>query len=108
MWLFLSFGFFSVVVYRDEPELLMVRARLLVDLEAMRSRMAAFPVITFYEVADYPYRMVVSRPALAAVLSREVEVMNATNFKGSIQDAERLRFYHEVWSTMKGLEGLEG
>lgn len=111
MWLFLSFGFFSVVAHRDVPYLMLVRGRARQDLVAFRERLRqagfsrnAFEIM-FTPDADYPYRMEVSRDEVKAVLDHEIETVEATNFKSSIKDTQRVRLYHDVWATM--YEGME-
>lgn len=99
MWVFLSDAFLSIVAHRDQPDDLMVRARLPGDIER------AFPgrVAEHTPRADYPYRAIIPRAIVAKVLSDAATEIEYDNFKGSVPDPARHDAYFEVWRAMRRL-----
>jgi hypothetical protein len=96
MWIYTKDGFYSVVEDRDNPGLLLVRARVEGDIErqwpqAMVERNAG---------TDYLYRARMPREAVALALDRLVSKIDYTNFKDSISDSRRSPWYMKVWTTM--------
>ena len=98
MWLFLNDAMLSVVAHRTKPQHLLVRARILGDLERV------FPgaKVTRTPDADYLYRAVVTRKRVAAAIGSELQAITYPNFKGSIPlgNATRSRAYHRCWDAM--------
>lgn len=111
MWVFLNHAMLSVVAHRTKPDHLLVRARLKGDLQR------AFPGVKVQRTpdADYLYRAVVPRWAVAQVLADQVSAIDYPNFKGSIggagadpHAATRSRAYHRCWDAMMDAQvGLE-
>ena len=111
MWLFTTFGFFSVVAHASKPDHLLVRARSLDDIARLRTRVTetwpthpeSKPDIFETIDADYPYRMTVLRTLFADAVADELRSMTATNFKHAVaeQDPARARLYTRVWWEMK-------
>ena len=68
MWLTLNNAFLSLVAHRTQPDSLMVRARGAGDIAAV------FPqaVVTHTPTADYPYRAVILRSEMAAVIAGQI------------------------------------
>lgn len=101
MWIMLNDAFVSLVEDRNDPELLMARARRSGDLAK------AFPgiveVFTDYP-ADYPYRCSISKIEAAACVGAHVMGINYPNFKDSVKEPDRKLIYSEVWRTMLDLE----
>lgn len=119
MWLFTTFGFFSVVAHRDCPKSLMIRARVRTDLEGFL--FAAAPSIALLREptpeiietprADYPFRIVVSRFTFGAILAEYIDNMHYANFKNEIhrvQGSERAENYHDVWEVLHDLDPRHG
>jgi hypothetical protein len=98
MWVFLSGSFLSIVEHNADPSLLLVRARIRYDIEQV------FPGTQVVETpdADYRFRVVVLRSAVARVISEEVLRINYGNFKDSVREQARRDVYSGVWSVMLG------
>jgi hypothetical protein len=98
MWIFTKDAFVSIVADKDNPDSgsLLVRARKKEHLEALFPYSRVFSALG----SDYAFRTWVSRDEVKAVMCREIDEVNYTNFKNSIQDSE----YHDaalnVWWAM--------
>lgn len=103
MWLLTKNSFISVVQHREQPDNVLVRARVKKHLE----RLFPHKVNEIYadSEADYKYRLLVSKKELAEVLSAYIlNDLNYDNFKASQEadDPAWMRFLHAVWA-----EGLK-
>lgn len=98
MWIFLNDAFMSVVEHRDDSNLLMVRARLPGDLEAVFPDLA--PSVQTTPDADYMFRVVVTRERMMQAMIDEVGRIDYFNFKSSVSDCDRHDAYLGVWSVM--------
>lgn len=117
MWLVTTYGFFSVVAHRDEPDKVLIRARSRGDLEnlcelgadspgdANSGEFAADEIIELDD-ADYRYRLIVERSSWEQVASRLVAEIDYPNFKDAVgvEDPERAHLYMEVWSALRRVE----
>lgn len=106
MWLLTVQGFYSVVAHRDDPDMLLVRARARDDIEALREQI---PALEPFEDpgADYRHRAVVSRAEWVAALAQLVAAVDYDNFKDAVaarQGGARSGLYGRVWSTLRGLQ----
>ncbi len=105
--MFTSLGFFSVVAHRDDEAMLLVRARVRGDLEALRDRHLPGHDILEWEGSDYRFRLVASRDEWARVAGELGAGIDYANFKDAVaegQGASRARLYSRVWQTMFGLQ----
>jgi hypothetical protein len=103
MWTMTPTGFTSAVVHRDDPSLLMVRARDRESLLALVRDLGRSEGDVYSSLpSDYPYRVVVSKTEYADWLRDQALGIAYTNFKG---EAARRRgdafvaFLHEVWAS---------
>lgn len=96
MWIFTSKGMISVVRHREEPQLMMVRARQSDVLKALfhEEKFLITPD------ADYRYRMEVPQSDVINALEEELENMQYDNFKNSIEDHDYHTACSKVWSVM--------
>jgi len=107
MWIFTTFGFFSVVQKPGE-ELLCVRARSAADLDRLRG--AYLPGLHPTQVGggtDYPYRAHVDRTEFAGCLADIVRDLSYPNFKSAVSNEsghERGHTYHKVWAALCAVE----
>ncbi len=127
MWLFLPFGFFSIVAHRERPADVLVRARSQADLDTFadalddavheasgrkRELTHAGANVKSTPRADYPFRLIASRKDVSALLARFLEgggvdndppELDYDNFKDRVaeSDPERAHLYLEVWSSMR-------
>jgi hypothetical protein len=106
MWTFTETGFTSAVQHRDNPDLLVVRARDLLSLEPIA---AEFPEleITSSATSDYPHRIIMPKTKYASWLVKGVVALNYPNFKNRVYQTRGQKFAHllsNVWATMLGAE----
>lgn len=98
MWLFLKDSFVSVVADKDDSSMLWVRARSKRCLESMFGDGAKIKESLYN---DYNYRVKIDRVEFSRMMaSIALENINYTNFKDSLIDVKRHRFYSNVWSVM--------
>ncbi len=107
MWLFTTFGFFSVV-QKKAGETLTVRARDRADLDRLRARL--LPELGPTEEwtgTDYAFRATAPREAVARAMAKLVDELDYRNFKNAVA-AElgpgRADLYHDVWDVMMRLQ----
>ena len=83
MWTFTETGFTSAVQHRDNPDLLVVRARDLLSLEPI---VAEFPEleITSSATSDYPHRVIMPKTKYASWLVNSVDTLNYPKFKNRV------------------------
>jgi hypothetical protein len=93
MWLFTRHAFLSIIQHRDQPDMLMVRARVKGDIEHY------FPDASVIRLddADYLYRAVIPRKAVVAVMAKAVEQIDYDKFKPAVEDKRREVYYFSVW-----------
>ena len=105
MWLYTSKSFVSVVAHKDNPGLLVVRARIKDDI----LELFPFAVVTHTTTTDYPYRANLKRSEVAAVVSQYIADINYYNFKSSVpkDDYKRSKVYSTVWGASMDLEDLK-
>lgn len=96
MWIFTSKGMVSIVRHRNEPQLMMVRARQPDVLKTL------FPEekLLITPDADYRYRMEVPQSDVINALEDQLETMQYDNFKNSIEDHDYHTACSKVWSVM--------
>lgn len=111
MWSFTGFGFFSVIQHRDDPELLLVRARVREDLVNLKKYLPNLGDITDTPNADYPYRALAWRVDYAEAMKRAILDIDYTNFKNGVtktQGHARHDLYMRVWGVMRTAEQTLG
>lgn len=96
MWLFTSNGFLSIVAHRNQPGMLLVRARRDGEIEEM------FPdaTVTRTDRADYLFRAVVPRQDVANTVAHYAKTIDYDNFKNSVSDRDRHDAYMNTWTVM--------
>ncbi len=102
MWIFTSKSFLSVVVDRNHPSRLLVRARMEGDIEVMFPNAKAF----IDEMADYKYRAFVTKNEFNSALEDYTVNLNYDKFKPSIPSHQALRqqAYLDVWAVMEAYQ----
>ncbi len=108
MWLFTTFGFFSIVQKGCGTDEVQVRARRRSDLEALRERLPGPREIVETPWADYRYRLVVTKRELGRIVAQAIGDIDYPNFKEAVRagggDAARMSAYHRVWGALLGLQ----
>jgi len=105
MWLFTTFGFFSVV-QKEGDEDLTVRARVVGDLDRLRERVPALSP-TRTGAGRYPYRATVPRRDWAAGLmglAVEIRYDDYLHAVAEEQSCRRAAVYMVVWELLEELE----
>lgn len=102
MWIFTKDGFFSIVQHKDDPNYLMVRARVREDIQ----RAFGPSDIKESEGSDYRFRKVVPRPVVADYMSKAVAEIDYTSVKDEIDQGEKDRhdMLYKVWAAHMGLQ----
>lgn len=106
MWVFLPFGYFSVVQKHGDDDLT-VRSRVRADLDELRARCPGLGETVEGGGTDYPYRAKVSHADLASAMAEITSSIAYDNFKNQVADVagyDRASAYGSVWSTLYGLE----
>jgi hypothetical protein len=120
VWIFLPFGFFSIVRIRrrSSDDELCVRARRLRDLVRFREALDGSAQILRTPERDYPFRLFAPRVDVARAVGNFVLAeLNYPNFKaaarsyradatGRLDDGEArtMNALHDVWSAMQRVE----
>lgn len=104
MWVMSRTGFFSVVAHRDNPALVLVRAR---DLDQLKRLSAENPTGPFEIVetplADYPVRTTLTKDRFETIVAWMARSIDYDNFKNAVHaDPACSDDYHgflgKVWS----------
>ena len=105
MWLFTKNSFVSIVQHREQPDDVLVRARAKKHLARLFPETA--DQIWHDSEADYPWRLIVSKQALAERVSAYIlQNLSYDNFKAAQEkdDPAWPRFLHAVWAEGLRLE----
>ena len=99
MWVFTKYGFISAVEHRDNPELVMVRAR---DENSINHLADNFGLkVTKTESADYLYRVTMTRTQFEKFLKDYARhELSYDNFKDSIINVKFHDACIDVWKVM--------
>jgi hypothetical protein len=106
MWLLTTRGFYSAVAARDEPDTMIVRARVRLDLEALSPLVGDAPILE-HAGSDYAYRVRVPRDTWSSAVDALTREIDYPNFKDAVrarQGYDRARLYQTIWSTLYSLQ----
>ena len=106
MWLITTRGFYSVVEHRDDPDVLLVRARAREDLEALSPLIPDLEIVE-HAGSDYRFRASVARGDWQEVLEQLTAEIDYGNFKNAVATRvgrERAATYGDVWGTLMRLQ----
>jgi hypothetical protein len=96
MWIQLNNAMFSIVEHHTFPDLLQVRARFKGDIEAVFG--VSNGVVMETPESDYMYRIFVPREVVSSVIANEINNINYTNFKNSVEEDWRHDLYTKIWT----------
>lgn len=100
MWVMTNFGAFSIVQHNEQPQVLVVRARVKAHLTALRDRHLPDLVIYHTPENDYHWRAFCLRNAVADFLSTATYELDYPNFKNSVKDDRLHDAYTSVWQVL--------
>ncbi len=113
MWIMTTRGFYSAVQHRDEPDLLLIRARAKHDLIALlelagEADLELDPELRIMEKreADYRWRIILRHEEweqLLVALASEIEYDNFKSAVGRVNNP-RAHTYMRVWSALLEIE----
>ena len=102
MWLFCKSGFFSAVAHETKPDTIHLRARFKGDLERLFKANGIKSKVAYTPQNDYAYRANVSKAQWAAIVAKEAEGIDYTNFKNKVHDGTaRDGAYMDAWLAMR-------
>ncbi len=116
MWIITTLGMYSAVEHRDDPDLIMVRARSYTDLvfltqtEALDDRDDEI-VESKPGQSDYRYRITIPRTVWQAALVELAADIDYDNFKDAVLRKHSRGFaqiLHRVWRDLLDIEQLPG
>jgi len=103
MWVFTTFGFFSIVQKQPSDDFLTVRARAAGDLDRLRDRVPQLSPTITSGGSDYPYRAKIPHAELALALAKIIREIHYSNFKSAAEKElgnARASYLHKVWDVM--------
>src|SRR3954453_4833552 len=106
MWLMTPRGFYSVVAHRDDPDVLLVRARDRADLESLTELSPGLAIANTPE-RDYAWRVLMARAEWERVLGLLATEIDYPNFKDEVareQGYERASLSAQVWPPVRSLQ----
>lgn len=126
MWIISEQGFYSAVQHRDDPTLLMIRARSLGDLTELQALDSVVEAVAHAQQsvssdgvgsddfteprytpdADYPWRMTMPADVFGAAVAEMVLEIDYDNFKSRVGrvNRERAHTYSSLWSKLHDIE----
>jgi hypothetical protein len=111
MWVATQHGFFSAVQSRYYDDDVVVRGRVIADVEFLAAWATAWVGAKHetiqVEKSDYPTRVVLNKGTWTDYLAWEVRELDYDNFKSrvdKVQSEERHHIYGGVWATLLELE----
>jgi hypothetical protein len=107
MWLVTTQGFYSAVESKTDPNMIVVRARVRRDIEALERQIpGAKKMIRDDLGTDYPFRIFVDRATWREAVVALTEAIDYTNFKDEVkarQGKKRASLYERLWGILFGL-----
>jgi hypothetical protein len=118
MWIYSTKGFFSIVQNRDNPDQVIIRARLKKDIDDLKRVFDSLKLrttkIAENSRADYRYRFTADRMDWITVMIRLMVDLHYTNFKDEVYNVEsgevrerRHDAYLRIWAIMCNLQEFE-
>lgn len=100
MWIFLNDAFVSIVAHKDDPDKVVVRARVKGDIENVFGDVEVIET----DNSDYRFRAFLPREMVANAVWNSLMDVDYTNFKDSVKENRRHDAYLGVWDVMRRLQ----
>lgn len=102
MWIFTKDGYIDIKQHKDDPDKLLVRARVKGDLEKI------FPGCVVVEGGgvDYRFRTTLPRYTVAGYIIREIADMDYIEGFKTKADSKRIPFYLRIWETLCDMQDV--
>jgi len=105
MWIFNRDGYFSIHNSKVSRKNVEIRARVKEDLENMRKKLGrSGSKVIHTPIADYPFRIDITRAEFSRYLTGEIALIDYDNFKYEIKDRMRGDILLDVWCATKRFE----
>lgn len=104
MWMMTKIGFYSIV---EKPkDKICIRTRNLRDMIQLQLQVYQDGEIIETPLADYKYRMILTREYFEREFGDFAKYITYDNFKNEVQKTNRHReaLYHQVWNIMRRAE----
>lgn len=101
MWLFTKNGYYSIVQdsYCKHDEVV-IRARVEKDLIDLMKEASINYALTKTPYADYKFRIIIKKEDLKKFINDYIDKLDYNNFKNSIKDKRRSRYYGNIWAEL--------
>lgn len=100
MWIFKTYGFFSVTRSLQEPDKIQIRARVKKDLENLKKRHFLKGRIIETRAADYRWRVICTPKQWEAVALRMAKEITYPNFKAACEPDQKKKPLMAIWSLL--------
>ena len=118
MWIYSTKGFYSIVENRDNPNQVIIRARLKKDIDNLKRIFDSLKLrttkITVSSRTDYRYRFITDRMDWMTVMIRLMLSIDYDNFKNAVFKSEsgkirerRHEAYLKIWGIMCNLQEFD-
>jgi hypothetical protein len=98
-------GFFSAVEHRDDPSVVLVRARCAGDIRALCLRTGRSPAEAEQNLsADYEWRLEMPREEWEETLAGFAADIDYDNFKNAVKSLPHKNAYGRVWAVLLQLQ----
>lgn len=107
MWIMTKIGFYSIV---EKPKgRICIRSRSVADMIQLQLRIYQDGEVQETLLADYRYRMTITREYFEQEFSELVKFVTYNNFKDEIKKHNKHRemLYHQVWNILRNIEREE-
>jgi len=102
VWIYTVSGFYSIVEDRDDPDLLLVRARVKGDIQ----RLWPQAEVAFTPDHDYAYRCLLPRRIVGHAVSEAIKKVGYHSYKDAVRDKRRSIDYLKVWTAMVEMQSV--
>jgi hypothetical protein len=119
LWIFTTRGFFSIVEHKNDPNRVVIRARVRKDIDNIKMLfeelgLKASDILESLD-SDYRYRIFANRIDWVSVMTQIIADVGYTNFKNAVYETgslaikgKRHEAYLDIWAIMHELQFRNG